>query len=279
MREEFWKDVMGFDGIYQISNLGNVRKIVDGGFRYKSKPEDGRIELYKDGERTRYSINLLLYEHFGIPSEEGEIWADIEGEDYVKISNMGRLYNIKTGHFIGYDPNRFPSISKLVVKAFGLPTEDGEEWRDIIDHEDYQVSNLGRVRNAETGRILKQYWNGGRKRDGYLRVDLRTNKKTYKLSVHRLVALAFIPNPDPENLIQVNHKDENKSNNHADNLEWCDATYNINYGTRSQRMSETIERKRKAKLDKCKTEEERQNVLKAQDYADASRRYYWKHKK
>lgn len=275
MREEFWKDVMGFDGIYQISNLGNVRKIVDGEFKYmEAYPSDGRIEFWKDGERIRRtSISRLLYEHFGIPSEEGEIWADVEGEDYIKISNMGRLFNTKTGHFIGRDSGRGLCISKLVVKAFGLPTEDGEEWRDIIDHEDYQVSNFGRVRNVETGRILKP--GPLNKYKKYRKVCLEDGK-TYL--VHRLVAQAFIPNSDPEHLTQVNHKDENPANNHVDNLEWCDAKYNNNYGTKSQRISETIERKRKEKLDKCKTEEERQNVLKAQDYADASRRYYWKHK-
>ena len=64
-------------------------------------------------------------------------------------------------------------------------------------------------------------------RTGYYSVDLRKNGKRYKCRIHRLVAEAFIPNPD--NLPQVNHKDENKLNNEASNLEWCDNTYNTHY--------------------------------------------------
>lgn len=276
-----WKDVVGFDGIYQISNLGKVRKIVNGGFKYIAHPSDGRIEFWKDGERTkRASISKLVYDHFGIPSEEGEVWSDVEGEDYIKVSNQGRLFNTKTGHFIGNDSANALGfcISKLVVKSFGLPTEEGEEWRDIEGHENYQVSNFGRVRNVETGRILKQTDTNKNKK--YKRVCIEKGKLHL---VHRLVAQAFLPNPDPEHLTQINHIDENPYNNHINNLEWCDARYNINYGTRTHRMSERLseiyKRKRKEKLDKCKTEEERQKVLKAQDHADAVRKSYLKHKK
>ena len=72
---------------------------------------------------------------------------------------------------------------------------------------------------------------------GYERVMLYKHGKSKLKQVHRLVAEAFIDNPD--NLPQVNHKDENKLNNSVDNLEWCDAKYNCNYGTRTERKAKS----------------------------------------
>ena len=70
-------------------------------------------------------------------------------------------------------------------------------------------------------------------RKGYERVHLYKDKKGKYFKIHRLVAMAFIPNPD--NLPQVNHRDENKTNNRVDNLEWCTQEYNLNYGTATRR--------------------------------------------
>jgi len=87
-----------------------------------------------------------------------------------------------------------------------------EEWKDIADYENYEVSNLGNVRNKNTGRILKSYNKGG-----YSVVGL-SNIKTKSFQVHRLVCQAFISNP--ENKPQVNHIDKNGLNNNVMNLEW-----------------------------------------------------------
>ncbi len=116
-----------------------------------------------------------------------------------------------------------------------------EEWRSVVGYEGfYEVSNLGRVRSLDRevtmkngirrkthGKILTQ----GRynSKSNYRAVALCLDGKAEKESVHRLVALAFIPNPD--NLPEINHKDENKQNNCVDNLEWCDRQYNNTYGT------------------------------------------------
>lgn len=121
--------------------------------------------------------------------------------------------------------------------------ELNEVWKDIEGYEGlYQVSNLGRIKSLDR---LVSYSNGGIRfyksqilkpkleKDGYLRIGLRKEKKKVFFLIHRLVANAFIPNLD--NLPQVNHKDENKQNNTVDNLEWCTAKYNINYGTRTER--------------------------------------------
>lgn len=121
-----------------------------------------------------------------------------------------------------------------------------EEWRPVVGYEGYyEVSSLGRVRSVERGvvncngvcrvrksKIMKTRVSN-RGREG---LGLNKNKcQTYQ-SVHRLVAMAFLPNPD--NLPEVNHKDENPLNNRVDNLEWCTSDYNRHYGTRSERASQ-----------------------------------------
>ena len=102
-------------------------------------------------------------------------------------------------------------------------------WKPVIGYEGlYEVSNTGLVKslncyNYKHPRIMKL----GKRADGYLSVGLSKNNKTKTKTVHRLVAEAFIPNPN--NLEMVNHKDENKSNNNVDNLEWCTRSYNQLY--------------------------------------------------
>ena len=108
-----------------------------------------------------------------------------------------------------------------------------EIWKDIKGFEGlYQVSNMGRVKSLRRNIILKSRIT----RNGYERVNLSANNIPKLYSVHRLVANAFISNPD--NLPQVNHKDENRTNNHVDNLEWCTQEYNQNYGTINIRKSQ-----------------------------------------
>lgn len=113
-----------------------------------------------------------------------------------------------------------------------------EVWKDIPGYEGlYQVSNTGEVkslnyRGSGETKLLKQSTN----KKGYKRVVLCKNRKKKNHSVHRLVAITFIPNPD--NLPIVNHIDECKSNNMVSNLEWCTLVYNNAYGTRNERISE-----------------------------------------
>lgn len=109
-----------------------------------------------------------------------------------------------------------------------------EEWKNVIGYEGlYEVSNKGNVRNVRRNTLLKLSKN----RYGYIQVYLYKNGIRKGFRVHRLVAEAFLSNPD--NLPQVNHKDEDKTNNNVDNLEWCDQKYNVNYGHRTENAINT----------------------------------------
>lgn len=119
-----------------------------------------------------------------------------------------------------------------------------ENWKDVKGYEGfYQVSDKGRVRSIAAKPARGKYKGDTLSlftdRNGYVCVNL--SRKTYK--VHRLVAIAFLDNPN--NHPCVNHKDENKENNNAENLEWCSYKYNNNYGTRNKRISQKTNRKRK----------------------------------
>lgn len=114
-----------------------------------------------------------------------------------------------------------------------------EIWRDIEGYEGkYQVSNTGKVRSLNyhrSGEVRNMV--GGFNSKGYPTVVLLKDRKSRTVVIHRLVAKAFIPNP--LRLPQVNHIDENKSNNNVSNLEWCSAYYNVHHGTRGKRAQES----------------------------------------
>lgn len=102
-------------------------------------------------------------------------------------------------------------------------------FKDIKDYENYQIGDTGIVINKKTGRELKQ-----QEKKGYMNVSLFKNGQKKNKLVHRLVAEAFIENI--KNYPQVNHKNENTHDNCVDNLEWCTAKYNSNYGTHKEKI-------------------------------------------
>ena len=108
-----------------------------------------------------------------------------------------------------------------------------EKWKDIEGYTGlYQISTLGNIKNTRSGNLLRP-----QNARGYLRVKLHKHGEFDNIPVHRLVAQAFIPNP--ENKPQVNHIDEDKTNNTVDNLEWVTAKETCNYGTRNERVSKS----------------------------------------
>ncbi len=128
--------------------------------------------------------------------------------------------------------------------------EEKEIWKDVVGYEGYyQASNLGRVRSLDRIIVRKNGWKqtlGGKilkqktYPNGYKFVHLTSPQNHNEVMVHRLVACAFVPNPDA--LPVVNHKDCCKSNNAASNLEWCTQQYNCCYGNAKQKKVSTLKR-------------------------------------
>lgn len=125
-----------------------------------------------------------------------------------------------------------------------------EIWKPVVGYEGYyEVSNLGRVRSIDrtivdkkgmTKKLHGHMRMQQKQRNGYYSLILTRGGKSKRLLVHRLVGTAFVPNPN--NLPEINHKDETRDNNRADNLEWCDRSYNNVYG---ERLKKQIKRQSK----------------------------------
>lgn len=174
------------------------------------------------------------------PNSEYQINKDgllkcVSCEKWFPFEYFGKRKNTKRGYNM---------ICKKCKSQSLIPLLDSEIFVPCVGYEEYaEVSNKGRV-------IIKEriFENKGRKcfkpthlatvsktKSGYSTITLHIGKKTKRLFIHRLVAKAFISNPN--NYDSVNHKDENKSNNILENLEWCTHEYNNNYGTRNKRIS------------------------------------------
>jgi hypothetical protein len=126
-----------------------------------------------------------------------------------------------------------------------------EEWRPVKGYEGvYEVSSLGRIKRVEGhARFLSRNGKESRRevrerimsqsesKIGRISVMLSKENVRKRISVHRIVAEAFVKNDDPIHKTEINHKDENPRNNIPSNLEWCDRKYNMNYGTLPQRLN------------------------------------------
>ena len=165
-----------------------------------------------------------------------------------------------------------------------MKKQPNEIWRDIKGFEGfYQVSNLGRVKSIACRRLSGRDKGGDFaiaqtehimtpvvSESGYLKIVLRNNSRAFKTSVHRLVATAFISNP--KNLQFVNHINENKKDNIAENLEWCTHSYNCNYGTRSNRQSKAMKNHASLSIPVIKLTKEGVEIERYPSISEASRK-------
>lgn len=115
-----------------------------------------------------------------------------------------------------------------------------KEWREIDGFPNYMVSNTGEIKSLNYNKTGREKTLIPHKlSNGYLGINLYdNNKRSCYLLIHRLVAQAFLPNPNGYRII--NHKDENRSNNSVNNLEWCSYKYNLNYGNRNSKLSNSL---------------------------------------
>ena len=115
-----------------------------------------------------------------------------------------------------------------------------KEWRSIDGFPNYMVRNTGEIKRLNYNKTGKEKVLIPHKlSNGYLGINLYDdNKRSCYLLIHRLVAQAFLPNPNGYRII--NHKDENRSNNSVNNLEWCSYKYNLNYGNRNSKLSNSL---------------------------------------
>lgn len=217
--KKVWKEIPDTDGLYQVSNKGQIKRL---SFEYEDKL--GRKYL------------------------KPELLVTINSNGIASITVNGKVRKLTLRTLL---PSLFTNEELGKEEFKDLP---GEVWRPVKNYEGwYEVSNMGRVRSVDRyvterntgkvrffpGQLLKQKKH---KKNAYLRVNLRQNDVKTTFLVHRLVAIAFHPNPT--NLPCVNHKDEDPKNNRADNLEWCTEKYNNNYGNHGKKISAGSTRKK-----------------------------------
>ena len=128
--------------------------------------------------------------------------------------------------------------------------KEQEIWKPVKDFEGlYEVSNQGRVRSLNyRNQNCVKVMSPNLAKNGYLVARLMKDGRKYHLLLHRLVAQSFIEKA--EGLYVVNHKDENKTNNHVSNLEWCTQKYNMNYGSARVKISKSMSKRPVAQYDK-----------------------------
>ena len=247
MMEEVWKPIKGYEGIYEVSSHGRVRLLDRVGIRKDGSPYRWKGRLLKIKTYSRHYPKVRLV----IKGESDREWHVHRLVAEAFIPNPDNLPHIRHKNGDIYD-NRADNL-EWCERGGMNECEQGEEWRPAPGHEGkYEVSSLGRVRSIDHivthpnsqngedvdflhhGKMLKQYTD----KLGYKHVSMWNGKKMKRVSVHQLVAHAFVDGWF-EGAVP-NHLDENPSNNRADNFAWVTQRENNNWGTRIERVQQRL---------------------------------------
>lgn len=147
---------------------------------------------------------------------------------------------------------------------FSLESIEGEIWKPIVGYDGYEISNFGRVKSFKNKNIIHKILSCTKNIYGYIVIRLNNKEKRYTLKVHRLVAMAFIPNP--ENKRTVNHKNGIKNDNRVENLEWnTDSEQQIHAYKIGLNYTSNLQIERVIKMNKGKTRGSNHNAKKVID--------------
>lgn len=226
---EIWKSVQNYELLYECSNLGNIRNI-----KYKQilKPYENNlgyqeILLCKNSIKKTFKVHRIIALTFIENLQQKATINHIS-----KIRNDNRVCNLEWNtqqeqitHML-----KDKKITQYKKKGTSILTNlEGEIWKPIDGYDKFEISNLGRFKypiKFNSGKI-KQRITYGSKHAEYLSGFLRNEKESKTINIHRIVALAFLPNI--ENKAVVNHIDGNKHNNKLSNLEWVTLSENAKH--------------------------------------------------
>lgn len=264
--KEIWKDIEGYEDLYQVSNLGRVRSSC----ALHARSDEGRantsgwrlmnpgvnssgyplVHLSVNGRATTRGVHRLVAEAFVENPDNKPFVSHIDENPLNSRADNLVWATVRESNTHGTRMQRVISALRgkpirLTRRQLPLPhVEDmeGERWAPIAGFEGlYEVSNMGRVRSLHPHMRRDPLLHPRARKDGYVHLHLNKGGRMYFRYLHRAVAAAFVSGY--KDGYEVNHKDEDKSNNRADNLEWVSKRDNIHYGTRSKRYEQKRGRK------------------------------------
>lgn len=234
---EEWRDVIGYEGLYKVSSFGRVAslaKYVNNRFQnvfkeprlllpHNNGESTQSVLLSKDGVDRKYHIPKLVASTF--------------------ILNPNRCKSVRM--IDGNNKNyRVPNLEWIIVKdrrkKYDTSSLDGEIWKDIPDYEGlYKISSLGRIISSYTRKILSPTISGHKGKDYYAITLVKKGVKK-RFHIHKLVAIAFIPNPN--NLPCIDHINTDRYDNRIENLRWCSFSQNnLNPKSNQKRFKQIVQ--------------------------------------